>query len=372
MVEHQPETYRRLCGLLVGVGQATVSGAGPDVPSAADWGALGALAVEQGVAPLLFRQVRHRELSGDSGKQPAPDGVRTALEKEYFASAARNALMMAELQRILRALAAAEIPVVVLKGAALSRTLYPEVALRPMNDLDLLVHRQDLNAAVQRLRGIGYVKMIDNYVRLHTLLHGGVGGETAVELHWELASYDRHGESQPTGWFWQQAQASTGLPDGAAVLSPTGSLLYLAVHLALQHGVQEAQLVWFYDIYLLVSTWGGEVDWAALRTAAERFGWQTALGQALTEVKRRFGGEYPQELQTLTQMGPDEGRSDLAEVQHSRGGWLRQAWNRLSWADRMRLGRELLFPSRAYVRWRYGELPGGYLRRWADLASEGM
>jgi len=63
-----------------------------------------------------------------------------AFEQEYHRvdSDARN---YAELGQLLRSLKDRGVEVIVLKGAALAETVWKNIALRPMADMDLLVDR---------------------------------------------------------------------------------------------------------------------------------------------------------------------------------------------------------------------------------------
>jgi hypothetical protein len=61
-----------------------------------------------------------------------------------------------ELQDTLGTFAREGIPVVALKGVVLAVLVYSEPALRPMQDVDLLVRSGDLEAADAALRGLGY------------------------------------------------------------------------------------------------------------------------------------------------------------------------------------------------------------------------
>ena len=74
----------------------------------------------------------------------------------YRRSAARNVRLYMELQDTLGTFAREGIPVVALKGVVLAVLVYSEPALRPMQDVDLLVRSGDLEAADAALRGLGY------------------------------------------------------------------------------------------------------------------------------------------------------------------------------------------------------------------------
>ncbi len=48
------------------------------------------------------------------------------------------------------------VKVIVLKGTSLATNLYPDIGLRPMGDIDLLVHKSQFRSAIQLVQSIGY------------------------------------------------------------------------------------------------------------------------------------------------------------------------------------------------------------------------
>ncbi len=85
-----------------------------------------------------------------------PPSAAGSLRERYYATATHNLLLGRQLASCLRALAAASVPAIVLKGAALLETVYENIALRPISDVDLLVRRADLTVARQVLERLGY------------------------------------------------------------------------------------------------------------------------------------------------------------------------------------------------------------------------
>ena len=149
------------------------------------------MAEAERVAPLIYRAVM-----ASAALQPACEpAVLEPLRLAYYANSARNAVLFQELECILQLLDKAGIPVIVLKGAWLAHQLYQDVALRPMNDLDLLVEKGDLDRAVALLYAAGYRRLavfqndaFENQLghAVH-LVHPGKPG-VEVEIHWQLAS----------------------------------------------------------------------------------------------------------------------------------------------------------------------------------------
>jgi hypothetical protein len=316
----------------------------------------------------------------------------------------------------------AQIPVVILKGAALATTLYPSIGLRPMGDLDLLVPPDRLAEAVACLQALGYVEPapdmvpgLNQVVGHHVGLDGGEAIPLHVELHWTLAAgeHARHAPSMP--WFWQQTEplsmGAGGLGSGGAreprstgageqrrgaeansplhpstsapllTLTPTAHLLYLAAHLMLQHGSARASLLWFCDLDLLVRRQADRLDWDELLRRAREFHWTAALHAALRGAQDRFGTPLPQGfLDALAETEDRQAARLVARKADPRQTRAMGVWNFLSPLDgqaRLRLALAIALPSPAYVRWRYQPRPGWlwplcYPYRWLDILREGL
>jgi len=375
----------------------------------ADWRRLAATAQAEGLAPLLYYT-----LKTTGWPDPMPAYFRHALQSAYYSTTARNGVFYHELSRLLAAFHSGEhgsaavrgrTGLIVLKGGALATTLYPSLGLRPLSDLDLLVSRRHLKCAVQAAWSLGYREVypelnpgINRQVGFHIHLRGGPLDSLAIELHWGLVAGDGDWRRPLLDWFWDQTEELNivGQTPGAEIeqvemrpgcvtfalqLTPTAHLLYLAAHLMYQHGGASAILLWFYDLHLLIKSWDSRIDWDELLSRAREFRWAPALQAALQGTADRFGTPLP-----------DGFLDALAEVRDERATLLvhRKAdpfqtravrtWNTLScldWRARLRLAWSILFPSPAYVRWRYKPRPEWlwplcYGYRWWDILREAL
>ena len=170
-----------------------------------------------------------------AGTSVAPPGIMAELDEQYLANAARNLFIAASLRQVLETLGAAEIPAMLLKGAALVETVYPDPALREMLDLDLLVPADRLGAANAALSTIGYRPQGEGPTS-----PSGRGGHhhepalisdrglVAVELHHHIATSEEGGLFDLSG-FWQRARPSAQAP-GHLVPAPDDLLLHVALH----------------------------------------------------------------------------------------------------------------------------------------------
>lgn len=370
--------YRLLCDLLSGTAEET-EWKGLTSPG---WDFLLCTAEAEGVAPLVYWLLQELGWS-----EWVPQCAVAALASSYYDTAACNALLYGELARILRLLHAANVPVVVLKGALLAATYYPDPALRPMADLDLLVHRDDVADAVELCRSCGY-EAIEFYPgfslefghHIHLVSRDRVGA--AVEIHWNLVAGEADSLAPPEPWSWERTvEWSVGpSPDeahgrcSALALAEEMHFLYLVAHLLLQHAASQERLIWWYDLHLIVQAAGDLADWDCAAVRARDFGWLGALEAATTGLAQRFATLLPAGLlSALAALWSD--RSALARSPRGRKLGVLGVFPALDWRARLRLLRGVVLPQRSFVRWYYNPRPSWlwpayYLRRWLEVIQD--
>jgi len=366
-----------------------------------DWNLLAQIARAEGVAPLAYWRLRQA-----GWLNVAPESIRTALEHGYATTAMLNMLRTRELGRILDALEQVGVPAIVLKGAALAGTLYPNVALRPMSDLDLMVPRQQMKEAIQAVKSLGYERITETVPKIapwfnkvvgkHVQLRGGPHQGVVLELHWDMVVYDSDRRQRRLAWFWEQTESfdlSLGsarctvqngqLPERrkALTLTPKAHILCLSIHVALHYRRDEERLLWFYDLYLLISQTGDQFDWDQLLSWARELGWFTALYLALHNTQDYFSVALPAGL--LEDMRKEVGQQVVQREQYqvnpgqTRTTLAWNSWISMDWLSRIRLVLATAFPSPAYLRWTYHVQPAWlwplfYFVRWLDILRDGL
>lgn len=239
------------------------------------------LARQARVAPLLHWHGRNLALAW-------PDAISGALRAEYARSVSRAAAQDATERRVGDALSSAGVRWILLKGAALRRTVYPDAALRPMHDIDLWVHPEDLDGADAALRLAGVRRAFPDAAWPAIRGIGQEAGyvdpttEVPVELHPGLRQYERYRGvlEVPPDRIWDEsrpAPESTGLPP--ARLPPAWlEGPYLAFHAGAVHGFQGT--LWMLDLYEWTRLHAPSLDWNALLDEGRRYGMLAALGWA--------------------------------------------------------------------------------------------
>jgi hypothetical protein len=266
----------------------SAASAGPRL-GAGEWRELIGQAEALGVAGHLHAFLVAQPRRGGMG-----DAEWAGLQGVYYAQGARNAALLAALREVLTAFAQRAIPVLVLKGAALAETVYRNVALRPMRDLDVLVRREYVTDAADVLEYLGFAP--DEWYRprewylehLHHLVPYR-RGQATVEIHHRLLP-----PSLPLvvadGELWARSCPAVVAGVPARVLAPDDLVLHLALHLAASDGFA-AGLCGVRDLAEALRQHRGEIDWSRLAVSAR--GLERPVRAALEVAARLLGAVLP-------------------------------------------------------------------------------
>jgi len=321
-----------------------------------------------------------------------PEALRERLRLNYAVTQLHNQSICQELDSLAHALKQTGIPVVVLKGACFTLTIYPDIGLRPMGDLDILVPAACLSEAVQIAGSLGYGNACpDASPGLRDLLNHEVCLQKAgsqshtLEIHHSLVADRSFRYAVPVDWFWEQViPLDTRLLKGSdldlLMLTPTAQVLYAAAHAMLQHGGKNAPLRWFYDLDRLVRTYDGSLDCDLILSQARLFEWSSALEAALSHTQAWFKTPIPEKVLAGLAGKADRHRELVARKRVRPATHLLEELEKmvsLNWYGRLRLLGALLVPSPAYMRWRYKlntswAIPAYYLIRWAGILMDGF
>jgi len=272
------------------------------------WDEALALALRHGVAPLL-----HRALHSTGELAALSDCLRARLEQERRATALDNLRHYGQFRRVARALGERGIPVIALKGLHLAELVYRDISLRPMADLDILVPRAQLEAAVSTLHGLGYGfaedlsgaagAMLDikcNIGFLHREL------DVLLEVHWSLdeppARYTEVLEA-----IWRSAVPARLGDADTLVMSPAFLLLHVCAHLAYNHTFAFS-LHALCDVAEIVRAYPA-IDWNVVVDHGRRHGWTRGVGAALRLAREHLGAAVPD--QVLAALGADAFDSNI-------------------------------------------------------------
>lgn len=304
-----------------------------------------------------------------------PENVSASLRKAYLAVGALNSRRFSELRAVQEALLPLKVPILLLKGAALAETLYQNLALRSMGDLDLAVPIDRVAECGAALVARGYrPHAIEERPGSH-LLHRGQQAylppplfRSPVGLHWHPIDLPYYLQRIPTDWCWNNTGSHQvhGLP--VLMLTGGANFLYLSAHLALHHRLQG--LPWLVDLAWLVRMEGDRVPWASIVRQASEFDLLLALRATLEKLAALWPSlplAEPLAILSTALPSASEERIFRLVIAEPRTPFLDFATDIVGLPDLRSRARFVLantFPQRSYMRHRYPAGPGWLLPFW--------
>lgn len=282
-----PTVHPFLMGLLT---DAATPGLAPPPDDAARWALLIEEAEAESLLPFLARWLNA------SAENRNTFALAVGRIRPILATiAARNLVLAEELTRLLRRLRAERLPCIPFRGPALAEYLYGDVTLRTMSDLDILVPRNRLSDVGGILAGLGY-REIDRrpgFARAYSYTLEFVKESpprVCVEPHWTIA-YPPFADLVDMDAVWQRAVPGTVGGVDTLLLSRTDLLLHLCFHLI--HKGEQAPLLWWYELDLVIRKEPDSLDWTQVLHIARQTGQGELLAGLLSEVRALFGSPIP-------------------------------------------------------------------------------
>lgn len=263
-----------------------------DTLSVTEWEALVAIALRQGVAPLLYRRLQ------ETGTEIPPPLFQT-LADEYRGTALRNMQLFQELSRIMRALEQAGIAPVLLKGAHIAQVAYRNVALRPMNDLDVLVARENLERAESVVQRLGYQPHPEVPARAWALANHYHFcyylplQDPVLELHWHIES-PRSPFTVNIAALVERAPQISLAGMCLRVLSPADLVLYLCLQISYHHLFDFAALRTCFDLAYVIAAHTDELNWQLVHQRAVEWRARRSAYLALYLAREIAGAQVPE------------------------------------------------------------------------------
>ena len=265
-----------------------------------DWGKVVRYAEWHGLTPQLCQRL---EEAGCPLAPPASELVKSNIRQ----IAQENLLLTAELLRVMRALAAENVPAIPYKGPVLAAITYGNLAMRPSCDLDILVSEKDVRRALRIMPELGYRAEYSltpaqeaRYLRStceYNFLHES--NQTQVEIHWQVMP-PKLGLTFEFDRLWSRARLLSIGSSRLPVLSPEDALLVLSVH-GFKHLWNS--LKWVCDVANLLSP-ADELDWAYIVREADRIGAMRVVLVALSLANQMCQSSLPDPIRFRLRRDP--------------------------------------------------------------------
>ncbi len=313
------------------------------------------LARSEGVLPFLLW------LAGDQG--------------QLRPQAALHLARRPRLTRLLDLLASEGVQAVVFKGASLAQTHYPDPALRPHVDTDLLIDERNVDAARGVFERSGHRLLPHVTGRFVTsqfhYVDGETGGGHTYDVHWRIADPAVFRRLLPFSEVRAHAVAIDVFGANGFAPSIPHALVMAAVHRVAHHANSD-RLIWLLDMRLLLRAASSDhIDEFCL--LADAAGVNAICHDACVRTADMFGDvDVPALLARRGASACEPTRAYLNAPSPLKRIWL--DLQALGWRDRAAFLREHVLPpasymqatspSRAPLPWKYASRLALGLRDW--------
>ncbi len=289
---HQPEVDLLLCCARKCLDSRRADQVRALLHSEIDWPYLLRTAAAQGVTPLLYSHLHN------TFPDLVPASILDQLHNQFLANVGHNVFLTEELLKLLRLFETNGIPAIPYKGPVLASRVYGDLALRIFSDLDIVVHREDIQKTKALLLSQGYRLNISLNPEQETFflksdLEGWFvrnDGRVMVEIQWgEPKDFPFSADFES---FWEHLEKVSLESRTFLTFSPGDLLVILSMHGAIHCW---ERLSWICDLAELIKSYEGW-NWKDLINQAEKKGWRRVLFLALFLAHDLLQAMIPEEI----------------------------------------------------------------------------
>ncbi len=225
-----------------------------------------------------------------------PPFVKNDLKHYYIDNWGENIRKIDELATLFQSV---QVPLIILKGAALLSSVYKSIGLRMLGDIDVLVKPHEAPKLEKILFGRGFESpykpgsfAVTNSLNSRLYIHESP--RILLHVHWHIVNNVIPNHIYPErinmDELWEDSIALKIMDVEAISLAPHHQILHLSEH-AMKHSYNTLIHIW--DIHQVILYWGGELDWGRVSQKAHEFGLTGPLYYSLLMSRECFDTPIP-------------------------------------------------------------------------------
>ncbi len=348
----------------------------PPAVSPDQWSELLILLLPHWIMPLLYWQI-----GSSPQKCHPPKETLEQMRGLFMRTRVQTFHLERQLAEVLPAFEREGVRVLLLKGPALARSVYPDTVLRHGSDIDLLVLPDQMARSRVILESLGYDCQEnrfdvskDFYCEEKFFPRKNQGNRRMIELHWDLHRFSGIKRDAGVADLFRHAVRITSPPLTFEALHPVDALIHRSLNNAFIHD-RDMRLSWIHDGVFLARSLNVPDDWEVLQKRSVDWRARLAVEHSLRLAQLWAGLRLPQEYKDFSSW-PQPARIERDAWLHATRRHERVSdYFRLHLSDASRLSEKLrffihlLFPSREYMTAKYPPSKDGllflsYVRRW--------
>ncbi len=263
------------------------------IPSVTNWNSFTDMAIQNGVGPLI-----HKNFSSVNNFNLIPKGSLSRLKQTYYRSLSRNMILYEHFRNAVEAFSKEGISVIALKGIFLAETIYKDIGLRQMSDIDLLVKKEDIEKCRKLLLDMGYkytelyksdfIKELDLLKHLPPLVLNGVSIELHTKIHLDTPDFSVNIDD-----YWERSQQLTLSNMPVQSLSIEDLIQHLCLHLNEHFNEGNPQLYSIVDISEVIKKYHSKINWDFLSESCNLYNCSSIVFKYLLLIEKYFDVVIP-------------------------------------------------------------------------------
>ena len=310
--------------------------------------------IENGVALLISNSEEHHTYKSGSDNNYLTSRLETfSKQLKIIHTLQKNAFSL-----VFEALKANDIDFIVLKGWALSYTVYQEAHHRPKTDIDILIDAEHKSQVKQLLTQLGYTnprgwepsEIIDQFSMRKKIVEGVYAN---IDVHLKLTNDKVLQPLFPWSELKKTAEFEPVLQ--AKVLNKPFALIHSVIHM-LHHACHGdfIKLIWFYDIKLLIEQLLPE-EIIDLQNKVDEMKLGKAIHFTLIETYRLFPAETTHHLIEILSKSKNNNDFDYLTQPPSRLNVMIRNFKKTKGFERkLKIIKETFFPQKEEIYLKYG------------------
>ena len=227
--------------------------------------------------PLLYQNLLNQNIQ---------TAVMSRYRGIYRSFWARNQLLFHKVKPVLEALHKVGVEIILFKGAGLVLRHNIDIALRPMEDIDIIVHRKDINIILSVVRKLGWQPKFGRpHIINEAINEISFCNESGqfIDIHFHALKHAKWGTHELI--YWKRALQVDLLGVPVKVMDDTDHLIHIIVHGIARNPVPPIR--WISDAMLLLDS-HYSIQWDYLVEQSEKLRVTIPIYQGLKYLKEKM------------------------------------------------------------------------------------
>lgn len=311
---------------------------------------------KHGFSGLKYRQLMLKKLTFE---QMNSAGFKALRSKAWFWEAVAM-LRLDTLKLLLSEAKDRELPVLLMKGTALSFQLYSNPGLRPCIDIDVFIKEEQIAEFLELLQHLGFKTDFTGEKsvicsQFNATKFTDCGHPIVLDVHYQINNQAEYARYFKFPEMYANSVSVTGISSEARALSLGDAYILACIHLQGHYAVGEPiKRVWLYDIHLLLQAMDIEHQKHVLKlidsTSVDNICayWTHVVS---SHFKTKIPDILQEKLDDIVRQNPGRFLNDVSSVM--------QLWSQFYYLENMRSRliflRQLFCPPKKYMRTKYPE-----------------